>query len=165
MPNGNGKDDTPITITDSSPLMLHGKLEFVKSGPHEVVPAEVNRRVTDVGVEVNRNKPKRIQFGGQMCEVDITYGKITLVAKTTPEGQMLRVRMTPGEFDKDYVYAHDPEDLDGPHTYTAKSQNAFISRVTVRQNGKVVLDGKWEKPGKKRIIIHYGYRKPDVTKE
>jgi hypothetical protein len=155
MPNGNGigRDDTPITISDSSPLRLRSRLQWAKYDPKEVVPLtrEVDRSVTLVSVMVNGQQLGPIKFNKQMCEVDITYGDIKLAVKTNPEGGMLRVRSGPREFATDYVHSIEKDGF----IYTAERENAFISRVGVKQNGRVLLDENWETPGEKEITIHY----------
>jgi hypothetical protein len=137
--------DTPITISDGSPLTLHSVLPWVDYGKNEIGPKEVNRTVTEVNIMVNKGNLEPFVFKNQMYDFDITYGTITLTVKTNRSGRGLRVSTSQGTFRKYWKLA-------GPYTYSINMPNARITHVTFRQPFTRVLDLA---RGPKTITIHY----------
>lgn len=137
--------DTPITISDGSPLTLHSELPWVDYGKNEIGPNEVNRTVTEVNIRVNKRNLEPFVFRDQMYDFDITYGTITLTVKTDRLGRGLRVSTSQGTFGKYWK-------LEGPYTYSINMPNARITRVTFRQPFTRVLDLA---RGPKTVTIHY----------
>jgi hypothetical protein len=150
------QDDTPITISDGSPLTIESVRPFVEYDDNEIFPDHVHRTVTEVGISVDGKALGPFAFNNERCQVDITYGKTTLAVRTNRFGQVLRVRTSPGTFLHGWVPSKDKK------TYTIDTPGAYITSVQVAKAGKTWRFPKLP-PGRKVITIHY--RNEPVVKQ
>jgi hypothetical protein len=138
-------DDTPITISDGSPLTLHSVLPWVEYGRNEIGPKEVNRTVTEVNIMVNKVGLKPVVSKNEGYDFDITYGTIRLTVKTNRSGRGLRVSTSQETFDKPWIRKDQ-------HTYSIEIPRARITHVTFRQPEERDFPLR---AGPKTITIHY----------
>jgi len=144
-------EDTPITISDGSPLRIQiKKARWIKHRSNEIGP-DVSGTVTEVSI-TPESHPLNLCVDGSECEVDITYGTIQLQVTTDLDGQLLRVKTIPGTFAENY-------DTPGPapNTYTSKIKDARISLVIVKRAGVEVR--KYQPPDGTTTTITINHRK------